>query len=275
MRRLQPRALSKPRKTSKNRRTRHDAHVAGGVATFWDVTIPSRWVKNIIAIFLALPTVVLSEALFTCFRDAATRHAFWATEEFWFFALGAVLWSIAFCGSLWVFGEPRPLRLYVFGHEFTHALWARVFGGKLYSFKVSREGGHVITSKSNFWIALTPYFHPLYSMFVVLAWGTASIFYRLDGWTPVLYGLLGLTWAFHFSFTLWMIPKGQTDLSSQGRFFSLVLIYLMNLLTLVGLLIFAAPEVSMGDFTQHAIDHAANHSAAIVEAFESAVERLR
>jgi hypothetical protein len=45
-----------------------------------------------------------------------------------------------------------------------------------------------------------------------------------------------------------MIPKGQTDLTRYGTFFSLVIIYAMNIALLAGFLIIAAPEVSCRSF---------------------------
>ncbi|MEO8353037.1 MAG: hypothetical protein ABI680_15000 [Chthoniobacteraceae bacterium] len=218
------------------------------------ITIPTRWLNFVIALFLLPVGWILTQALFATFAHAATENSFWATEEFWFFALGTVLWLLMFAGSIWVFGEPRFLRLYVLGHEFTHALWARAMGGKVYQFKVSREGGFIVTDRHNFWIALAPYFYPLYSIVVIGIYGAVSLFYDVSGQTRWLFGALGLTWAFHFSFTLWMIPKGQSDLSTNGTFFSLVVIYLMNLLILSALLIFAAPEVNFQTFWR-SIEH--------------------
>jgi hypothetical protein len=176
-------------------------------------TIPTRWLNNVIALFLLPPSWILTKTLFTSFAHVTQHHAFWLTEEFWFFTLGAILWTIAFAGSLWVYGEPRPLRIYVFGHELTHAIMAKAMGGNVFDFKASRKGGYIITDKSNFWIALAPYFWPLYSIGVIAIYGVTSVFYDLQSHTSILFGLLGLTWAFHFSFTLWMIPKGQTDLT--------------------------------------------------------------
>ena len=117
-------------------------------------TIPTRWLNNFIALFLIPPAGILTQALFTSFAHVTQQHAFWFTEEFWFFTLGALVWTIAFLGSLWVYGEPRPLRIYVFGHELTHAIMAKAMGGKVFDFRASRNGGYVITDKSNFWIAL-------------------------------------------------------------------------------------------------------------------------
>jgi hypothetical protein len=76
--------------------------------------------------------------------------------------------------------------------------------------------------------------------------------------TPLqwLFLLLGGSWAFHLSFTLWMIPKGQTDLTYHGTFFSLVVIYIMNVVLLALLLIVGAPEVSFASFGQELAENA-------------------
>ena len=207
-------------------------------------TIPTRWLNNTIGVFL-LPVIwVLTGALFTAFAQAARDASFWRTDEFVFFALGAAGWTLVFCASLWIFGEPRPLRIYVFAHELTHAIWAQAMGGRVFHFEHSREGGCVVTDRHNFWIALAPYFHPLYAIVVIAAYGAGSILYDLSDYTPALFALLGVTWAFHLSFTLWMIPKGQSDLTVNGTFFSLTVIYLMNLVLLTALLVFATPQVT-------------------------------
>jgi hypothetical protein len=45
-----------------------------------------------------------------------------------------------------------------------------------------------------------------------------------------------------------MIPKNQTDLSDHGTFFSLVFIYVMNLLLLSALLVIASPQITFASF---------------------------
>ena len=57
-------------------------------------------------------------------------------------------------------------------------------------------------------------------------------------------GLLGFTWMFHLSFTLWMLPKGQTDFHGPGKLFSFTLIYIANVSLLGAALVVLAPEVS-------------------------------
>lgn len=204
--------------------------------------IPTRWVKFVVALFLLPLCAILSQTFFTVFARAAVTQRLWAGEEFWFFSLGAVLWLIAF------FGLPRPMLVYVFGHELTHALWVLLMGGRVSRFRVGREGGHIVTDRNNFWIALAPYFFPIYSLIVIAVYGTLSLFFEVQPYGRLLYGLIGATWGFHLTFTCWMIPKKQTDLTDQGTFFSLVVIYLMNLLLLSVMLVLASQQITFADF---------------------------
>ncbi len=206
------------------------------------LTVPTRWVKNIIALFLLPWCAILAQTFFTAFARATLSQRLWAGAEFWFFSLGAVLWLIAF------FGLPRPVVLYVFGHELTHALWVWLMGGRVSRFRVGGEGGHIVTNRTNFWVALAPYFFPLYSVLAIGLYGLASFFVNLAPYGQLLFATIGATWAFHFTFTCWMIPKNQTDLSDHGTFFSLVFIFLMNLALLSLLLIIASPQISFVSF---------------------------
>ena len=207
--------------------------------------VPTRWVKTVVALFLLPVCAILTQAFFTVFTRATVTQRLWAGEEFWFFSLGVVLWLIAF------FGLPRPLLVYVFGHELTHALWVLLMGGRVSQFRVGREGGHIITDRNNFWIALTPYFFPLYSIIAIGVYGALSLVMNVQPFGRLLYAIIGATWAFHFTFTCWMIPKNQSDLREHGTFFSLVVIYLMNLLVLSVLLVVASPQISFADFAMN------------------------
>ena len=223
------------------------------------LVVPVRWVKFVVGLFLLPLCYVLTAAFFSALLDAAERPHFWATPEFWFFSLGLICWLIVY------FGLPKPLIVYVFGHELTHALMVKIMGGRVSEFRVGRDGGYIVSSKINTWIALAPYFVPIYSVLVVLLYGVVSFFYDLQPHaelaTGILYGLLGLTWGFHATFTLSMIPRGQTDLAYGGTFFSLTVIYLMNLLVLSLLLILATPYVSFASFGRELLAHAATFAA--------------
>ncbi len=211
--------------------------------------VPTRWVKFVVALFLLPLCAVMTLAFFTVFTRATVTEQFWSAEEFWFFSLGVVLWLIAF------FGLPRPLLVYVFGHELTHALWVLLMGGRVSQFRVGREGGHIVTDRNNFWIALTPYFFPLYSILAIALYGALNLLVPMQPYGRLLYAIIGVTWAFHFTFTCWMIPKSQSDLRDHGTFFSLVVIYLMNLLVLSVLLIVASPHITFVSFGAEMVEN--------------------
>src|SRR5260221_1208525 len=116
-----------------------------------------KWAKTIVAILL-LP--LCAGAVATLWRVLkATGRA----DTFWVAMLaGAACWTVIFLLL------PKPIRIYVFGHELTHAVWTWIFGGKVKQFKVGSGGGHVVVTTNNFVIALAPYFFPLYVALVVL-----------------------------------------------------------------------------------------------------------
>jgi len=241
-------AAKKKRKTTLHHGTRRRARrirVAAPIARRHPATdawmIPTRWVKFVVALFLLPVCAILTQTFFTVFARATVTHRLWAGPEFWFFSLGAILWLIAF------FGLPRPMVVYVFGHELTHALWVLLMGGRVSRFRVGRDGGHIVTDRNNFWIALAPYFFPLYSLIVIGVYGLLGLFVNVQPYGQLLYGLIGATWAFHFTFTCWMIPKKQTDLTDHGTFFSLVVIYLMNLALLSVMLVLASSQITFAD----------------------------
>jgi hypothetical protein len=263
--------LGTKRRSKKNRGTRNskrDRKVVRSVARSTSrnfiaasepLTVPTKWVKFIFGIFLLPLCGVLTQTFFTAFARATVTQRLWAGEEFWFFSLGAVLWLIAF------FGLPRPILIYVFGHELTHALWVWLMGGRVSRFRVGPDGGHVVTTKANFWIALAPYFLPIYSILTIGIYGALSLFLDMQPYGRLLYAVIGATWAFHFTFTCWMIPKNQTDLTDQGTFFSLVVIYLMNLLLLSVMLILASRQIAFETFGEDLLTNLGNFTQWMME----------
>jgi hypothetical protein len=224
--------------------------------------VPTRWVKFVFGIFLMPICAILTQTFFTAFARATVTEHLWTAEPFWFFSLGAVLWLIAFMGL------PRPILLYVFGHELTHAVWVWIMGGRVSRFRVGRAGGHIVTNRTNFWIALAPYFFPLYSILAIGIYGVLSLFYNMQPYGRALYAVLGVTWAFHFTFTCWMIPKNQTDLRDHGTFFSLVVIYLLNLVLLSVFLIIASPHITFIGFGEDVAKNLGSFSQWVGDLFE-------
>lgn len=129
-------------------------------------------------------------------------------------------------------------RVYIFGHELTHALAAWSVGGKVLGFKVGESGGHVDLSHSNAFIALAPYCIPIYTLLLIFAyrlllWLKPGA--RYDSLFPVL---VGLTLAFHGLKTIEVIfDRRQPDLAQAGGVvFSLAWIALANGLVVLILL---------------------------------------
>src|SRR5688572_2565217 len=125
-----------------------------------------RWLGAVLLTPIALVTALtLVEMLWR----ATTQLAFWKTEEFIFFAVGSVAWVTSYLTG-W-----RPVRSYVFGHEMSHLVVARMFGGRIFAWKGTADGGYVETNKSNTWITLAPYLLPFYSLIVLMLFGLAGL----------------------------------------------------------------------------------------------------
>lgn len=128
---------------------------------------------------------------------------------------------------------PKPMLTYVIGHELTHAVCAWLCGGKVKQFQVSDEGGHVVLSKSNFLIALAPYFLPLYAVLVVAVYALGHWLWRWPAGSPWFHLALGAAYGFHVALTWHILGIAQTDVSGQGYLFSATVIYLGNVLVLL------------------------------------------
>ena len=145
---------------------------------------------------------------------------------------GIVLWAI-----VWLFLPPLT-RTYVLGHELTHALWTLLFGGKASGLKVTDRGGSVRVSKNNVWITLAPYFFPLYTFLVALAWLLCAwLAPAVKPYAPLFVFWIGMTWSFHLTFTIRFLAYNQPDVREHGRLFSYALIYALNVLSLAAALV--------------------------------------
>jgi hypothetical protein len=150
----------------------------------------------------------------------------WSTQS-WAFILGFFLWIILY------YSFPRPIRTYVLGHELTHALWALFFGANVSKLRVSSKGGSVYIDKSNFLITLAPYFFPFYAILIITCYYLIiMIFPEWKQYETFWLALVGITWGFHFTFTISMLLQHQTDIQEHGYLFSYTLIYLINILAI-------------------------------------------
>ena len=151
--------------------------------------------------------------------------------------LNGVLWLLGgaalYAGFELLFS--RPMRTYVFGHELTHALASLAIGGKVHSFNVSKSGGSVTISKTNFFVALAPYCVPIYTLLLLGAFYLARFWWPVERYRQELLFLIGFTLAFHGSLTLFAVRQKQPDIHKTGIFFSFIFILLVNAWILVAL----------------------------------------
>jgi len=181
-----------------------------------------KWAKTIIAILLLPVCVGAAWALCRVLRATGGADTTWVP-----LLAGAACWLTVYLLL------PKPMWIYIFGHELTHALWTWLFGGKVKRFRASSTGGHVVVTKTNFIIALAPYFFPLYAMLVVLVFLAG---HRLWNWRHYLvwfHLLLGAAYAFHVTLTWHILKHSQSDISNQGYLFSAVVIFLGNVTVLL------------------------------------------
>lgn len=181
-----------------------------------------KWLKFILGLLLlpacagAVPTL------------AKVVRASGGSVEVWVpLGAGAACWLVVFACL------PKPMWIYVVGHELTHVVWSWLFGGKVKKFKATSRGGEVVLTKSNFLVALAPYFFPLYAVLVVAVFLIGHLIWGWARWAPLFHILLGAAYAFHLTLTWEILKTEQSDITGQGYLFSGVVIFLGNVLVLL------------------------------------------
>lgn len=181
-----------------------------------------KWLKLLIAILLLPFCWGAVGALFRVVRATGAVETFWVP-----FVGGAACWLAVFLLL------PKPMLIYVFGHELTHAMWSWLFGGRVKRFKFSSKGGHVVVTRSNFLVVLAPYFFPLYAILVVAAFGLGHLLFGWHHYRVWFYLLLGAAYGFHLTLTWHILQTQQSDITSQGYLFSGVVVFLGNIVVLL------------------------------------------
>ncbi len=181
-----------------------------------------KWCKTIIAILLLPACVGALSTLHMVLRASESADTIWVAA-----LSGAACWLVIYLLL------PKPMWVYVFGHELTHALWTWLFGGKVKKFKTSSKGGHVVVTKNNFVIALAPYFFPLYALLVVGVFLAGHWLWNWHHYIVWFHLLLGAAYAFHVTLTWHVLKNRQSDITEQGYLFSAVIIFLGNVMVLL------------------------------------------
>lgn len=200
----------------------------------------ASWVRRAAspaAAALLAPTA--GAALYAAARSTADIGAH--GEASWFVG-GAAALSLAHLAG-------APLRpLYVFAHELTHALAAWAGGGKVYAFVVKGDSGRVDLSHAGPFVALAPYWVPLYALACAAVY-RGWLWYGAPPWSRQAFlAAMGAALAFHLLHTarsLWQTH--QSDLDEAGPALSLALIALLNAAVLLAAFKCLFPDrVSLG-----------------------------
>jgi hypothetical protein len=176
-----------------------------------------KWVKFVIAVALLPVCLGAAQALWMVIQRSGTPDTTWVP-----LLAGASCWIVVYLLL------PKPMWIYVLGHELTHAVWAWLFGAQVRKLKVTSKGGHVVVTKTNFLIALAPYFFPLYAVIVVVVFAVGHLFWDWRNYFALFDLCLGAAYAFHVTLTAHILKTEQTDITDQGYLFSAVVIFLGN-----------------------------------------------
>ena len=182
----------------------------------------------------AIPLLLVDGVLLSTFAAPAGILA--TRDEAWI-VLGGVLTYL-----LVHFFLRKPERFYLWGHEFSHLVLAKVFFRRIHQFQISsRDGGKVVLDRTNVMIDLAPYIFPLYSVAAVIA---ATAFRHASPWVPDIYlGSASFLFTMHLFFSAEGFLTGQPDLRRSGRIFSAAVVLFFLLLWIPCLM---APGVSAG-----------------------------
>jgi hypothetical protein len=181
-----------------------------------------KWCKLIIGLLLLPACVGAGWALLLVIRASGKADTIWVAT-----LSGAACWLVIYLLL------PKPMLAYVLGHELTHVLWTWLLGGRVKKFKASAKGGHVVVTKSNFLVALAPYFFPLYAIMVVALFLLGNWLWNWKPYSVWFHLLLGASYGFHVTLTWHILKSTQSDITDQGYLFSAVVIFLGNVCVLL------------------------------------------
>ena len=181
-----------------------------------------RWLKSVVAVLLLPLCVGATQAVGQVVQAGSAADRFWVA-----LVAGVACWVVVYALL------PRPMRLYVLGHELTHALVAWFSGRKVRRIRVGRTSGSVTVERANWVITLAPYFVPFYAALVALSFSVGNLFLGWEPYVAWFHLLLGAAYAFHVTFTAHALSTPQSDLAREGPFFALVMIWLGNVLVLL------------------------------------------
>ncbi len=198
------------------------------------MTKGKRILRLSVGLLILLPlSVVMVYALLVQLYHAAPvvgNIDFLQSVPVWYSVLGALVFA-----SLKYFRlvDAFLIYFYVLGHELTHALAALMCFGKVETVSVEMDGGYVETNVDNIFVALAPYFVPLWMLLWMAVLFVADWIVPFESYGAWFYAGFGFWWSFHVYWTMWVIPREQPDLLENGVVFSFLIIMLTNIAALL------------------------------------------
>ena len=193
-----------------------------------------RTILRIIVLILAL--LLIPPYGYSCYLIAQKLNLH--TENSYYFFGGIAVFAI-----LWVVGF-RKLRFFqTFEHEMTHMLVGLLFFIPPSQFAVDKDEGGVVQydQKINFIVYLAPYFLPTFTLL------SLPLFLIIQPqYLKYMYAVMGVTTSYHILSTPGEWSLKQPDIQICGRFFSIVIILIGNILTYGFLLGFLVGEFRGG-----------------------------
>jgi len=123
----------------------------------------------------------------------------------------------------------KPERMYLWVHEFTHLLVAKLFLRHVHGFHItSRSGGKVVIDRTNVAIDLAPYAVPLYNVVALLP--VALFAGGIPHARKIYLGAAAFLFTMHLCFSVEGFIDGQPDVRRSGRIFSLAVVLLLLML---------------------------------------------
>ena len=123
----------------------------------------------------------------------------------------------------------KPERMYLWAHEFTHLIVAKLFLRHVHGFHItSRSGGKVVIDRTNVAIDLAPYALPFYNVAALLP--VTLIAGSPPDARKIYLGAAAFLFAMHLCFSAEGFIDGQPDVRRSGRIFSLAVVLLLLML---------------------------------------------
>jgi len=183
---------------------------------------------------IGLPLLIADAVLF-CALPARMANRFTTTQ-------GLILLSGALTYLCLHFLLRKPERMYLWAHEFTHLIVAKLFLRQVHGFHItSRSGGKVVIDRTNVAIDLAPYAVPLYNVVALLPVTLVAGGYP-DA-RKIYLGAAAFLFTMHLYFSGEGFIDGQPDVKRSGRIFSFAVVLLLLMLWAP---ILAAPGTQAG-----------------------------